>query len=165
MYVGDEILYLKTRIMAKRVTLREKKISNGKISLYLDYYPPVFDPKTGKTKRIRKNLGIHVLEKPKTLLEKQQNKEKYQIAQQICAKEQNEFLKEEIYSDLEKERKERAEKGEQDFIPYFVNLANKRKSSNLVQQSTFETCGFIFCSHWIETFRYKEAYMGRSTRI
>ena len=116
--------------MAKRVTLREKKISNGKLSLYLDYYPPIVDSKTGKSKRIRKNLGIHVLEKPKTQLEKQQNKEKYQIAQQICAKEQNEFLKEEIYSDLEKERKERAEKGEQDFIPYFVNLANKRKSSN-----------------------------------
>lgn len=116
--------------MAKKVTLREKTISKGRLSLYLDYYPPMVDPKTNKLKRRRKNLGIHVLENPKTQLDKQRNKEKYEIANQICAKEQNEFLKEEIYSDLEKERKERAEKGEEDFIPYFINLANKRKSSN-----------------------------------
>lgn len=31
-----------------RVELRQRKRDNGRISLYLDYYPPIKDQKTGK---------------------------------------------------------------------------------------------------------------------
>ena len=37
--------------MAIKVTLREKLISKGKKSLYLDFYPPIMHPKTGKLTR------------------------------------------------------------------------------------------------------------------
>lgn len=52
------------------VKLREKKLTNGMLGLYLDYYPPVFDPRTGKSTR-RNHLKIHVYEKPKTAVEKE----------------------------------------------------------------------------------------------
>lgn len=34
--------------MAIKVSLREKKISKGRTSLYLDFYPPISNPETGK---------------------------------------------------------------------------------------------------------------------
>ncbi len=34
-----------------KVTLREKKLSSGKVSLYLDFYPPIIHPVTGKQTR------------------------------------------------------------------------------------------------------------------
>ena len=37
--------------MAIKVALREKLISKGKKSLYLDFYPPIMHPKTGKLTR------------------------------------------------------------------------------------------------------------------
>jgi integrase len=37
--------------MAIKATLRRKLLSENKESLYLDYYPPVLNPKTGKTTR------------------------------------------------------------------------------------------------------------------
>lgn len=45
--------------MANKVFLRKKQISNGKISLYLDYYPPVINPKTGKLSR-REFLNLFI---------------------------------------------------------------------------------------------------------
>ena len=115
--------------MAYKVTLRQKKISGGRLSLYLDYYPPIPHPETGEPTR-RKFLGIYVQEKPKSPIDKQDNKESLRIAEEICAKEKNALNKSEIYTEFEKERLEQIEKGKQDFVQYFDKLANKRKSSN-----------------------------------
>ena len=40
------------------VTLRQRVISNGRISLYLDYYPAIRNPYTMKMSR-REYLGIY----------------------------------------------------------------------------------------------------------
>ena len=42
-----------------KVTVRKRPIKNGQLSLYLDFYPPVRHPKTGKLTR-REYLGIYI---------------------------------------------------------------------------------------------------------
>lgn len=115
--------------MAHKVTLRGKKISNGRLSLYLDFYPPLPDPISGETTR-RKFLGIYVLENPKTPLEKHDNKESYRIAEDIRSKEQNAVNKADIYTEFEKEQLRRIEMGNRDFLEYFKQLTRKRVNSN-----------------------------------
>ena len=43
------------------VTLRKKALANNKSSLYLDYFPPIINPKTGKESR-REFLGLQLFE-------------------------------------------------------------------------------------------------------
>ena len=64
-----------------KVTLREKKISNGRLSLYLDYYPPILNADGKRTRR--EFLGIHIYQNPKNATQKSDNKEKSIVAHQI----------------------------------------------------------------------------------
>ena len=56
------------------VTLRQRVISNGKISLYLDYYPAIRNPYTMKMSR-REYLGIYIYARPKNEIERDFNNE------------------------------------------------------------------------------------------
>jgi hypothetical protein len=47
-----------------KVTLRNKPISKGRKSLYLDFYPAIPHPDTGKTTR-REFLGLYLFNRPK----------------------------------------------------------------------------------------------------
>lgn len=66
--------YLKTyrgtniQSMATKVKLRQKPISGNRQTLYLDFYPPITDPKTGKLTR-REFLGFYLLDEIKHLEE------------------------------------------------------------------------------------------------
>lgn len=42
-----------------KVTVRKRPIKNGQTSLYLDFYPPIRNPKTGKLSR-REYLGLYI---------------------------------------------------------------------------------------------------------
>lgn len=55
------------------VTLRRKPIANGKASLYLDYFPEIISPKTGKSTR-REFLQLYIFDTPKNDVEKLHNK-------------------------------------------------------------------------------------------
>jgi len=112
-----------------KVTLREKKISKGRKSLYLDFYPPIPHPETGEPTR-REFLRLYILEKPKTPFDKQHINETLKIGESIRQKRENFLNKPEIYSQYEKEQLRLKELGEQCFIEYFTKLANKRKASN-----------------------------------
>ena len=57
--------------MAIKVTLRKKKISKGRLSLYLDFYPPINIGTENETRR--EFLKMYIIENPKTELEKKQN--------------------------------------------------------------------------------------------
>lgn len=70
-----------------KVTLREKPIKNGRVSLYLDFYPPVPHPETGQDTR-REFLGLYLHEKPRTELERQHNKQTRLLGQNVCAQRQ-----------------------------------------------------------------------------
>jgi integrase len=129
--------------MATKVTLRQKKISKGKQSLYLDFYPAIPHPETGKPTR-REFLGLFIFEKAKTPTEKLHNTDTIKIAESIRQKRENAINKPEIYNEYEKEQLRKREKGEQSFIDYFRNLANKRKTSNH--------------DNWVSALNYIEAF-------
>ena len=69
--------------MAIKVTLRKKPLKNGKLSLYLDFYPPII--RNGKSTR-REFLGFSIYENPKGQIEKQHNKNIEAIAEEIATK-------------------------------------------------------------------------------
>ena len=65
--------------------LREKKLKDGRLSLYIDYYPPVWNPVKKEYSR-REFLKIHVFAKPQTRFEKEQNQTNRAIAEKIFMK-------------------------------------------------------------------------------
>jgi len=64
------------------VTLRQRVISNGRISLYLDYYPAIRNPYTMKMSR-REYLGIYIYARPKNEIERDFNNEMLSKAEAI----------------------------------------------------------------------------------
>ena len=129
--------------MTTKVTLRQKKISKGRQSLYLDFYPAIPHPETGEPTR-REFLGLYIFEKPKTPIDKQHNAETLQIGESIRQKRENFLNKPEIYSEYEKEQLRKRELSEQCFVEYFRKLSNKRKASNH--------------DNWVSALRYLEAF-------
>lgn len=67
------------------VTVRKKKIANNKYSLYLDYYPPIINPNSGKETR-REFLKLKIHANPKTDVDKIHNKETIEFAELIRSK-------------------------------------------------------------------------------
>lgn len=51
-----------------KVTLRQEKLRSGKLSLYLDYYPPMWNPHIKKMSR-REFLGLYLFGNPKNKFE------------------------------------------------------------------------------------------------
>ena len=115
--------------MTIKVKLRQKPISGKRLSLYLDFYPAISHPKTGKQTR-RDFLGLYVFDKPKTVIDKLHNAEMVKIANQVMQKRVAELNKPEIYTGYEKEQLKIRVKGENSFIEYFKSLADKRAASN-----------------------------------
>lgn len=115
--------------MGTKVTLRKKKISNGRESLYLDFYPAINNPATGKPTR-REFLRLYIFDKPKTQNEKNHNAETIKVAESIKQKRENILNKPEIYTEFEKKQLHIKEQGEKCFVEYFRELTKKRKGSN-----------------------------------
>lgn len=67
------------------VYVRKRKGANGKMHLYLDYYPPVFNPITRVSRR-HESLGIFVYEDPKNQMEKNYNDEMMKLAEAVRCK-------------------------------------------------------------------------------
>ena len=77
-----------------RGTLRERPLVNGRKSLYIDYYPPVWNPSTKRYTR-RENLKLSVFVNPKTSLEQKQNALNREIAEKIYIKRMKSLMLEE----------------------------------------------------------------------
>ena len=129
--------------MTTKVTLRQKKISKGRQSLYLDFYPAIPHPETGEPTR-REFLGLYLFDKAKNPIDKQHNKETLQLAEQIRQKRENHLNKPEIYTGYELEQKRIKELGEQNFVAYFKTLADKRKARNH--------------DNWVSAYNYLETF-------
>lgn len=127
--------------MAIKVTLRKKPLKNGKLSLYLDFYPPII--RNGKSTR-REFLGLSIFENPKRQLEKQNNKNIEAIAEEIATKRSIELNRPEIYNDMEKAQLEKKNKENQNFIDYIKKIADRRHGSNY--------------QNWISAIMYLEHY-------
>lgn len=76
--------------MATKVNLRQKAISGNRHSLYLDFYPPIPHPETGKPTR-RQFLGLYLFNKPKNPFDKKHNTETLKIAESIKQKKENQL--------------------------------------------------------------------------
>lgn len=113
-----------------RVTLRKKSISNGKLSLYLDYYPPFFNSESGNYSR-REFLKLYLIAKPSSQIEKILNAENLHRAELICSRRQNEVNKEFIYTPFELEELKKKEIGRKSFLEFFKKEASLRSGKNL----------------------------------
>jgi integrase len=129
--------------MAIKVKLREKIISGNRHRLYLDFYPAIPHPETGKPTR-REFLGLYIFDKINNPIDNQHKKETLQLAEQIRQKRENHLNKPEIYTGYEKEQLKIKELGEENFITYFKSLADKRKASNH--------------DNWVSAYNYLETF-------
>ena len=125
----------KNHIMST-VTLRRKPISKGRLSLYLDIYPPIFIPETGVMKR-KHYLKLFIYQRPKTEIEKDFNTETLALAEYVRAQRQ---------IDLQNRRFDfiSESKMQSNFIEFFEEEAKKRKG----------------CYNWTMAVRYFKAFVG-----
>lgn len=101
-----------------KVTLRQRTYPNGRISLYLDYYPGVRNPETMKMMR-REYLGIYIFEKPKNKLERQFNRDMLYKAEAIRGIHMQSLINEQFdFLDHHKMKK--------DFLNHFEEMCKKK---------------------------------------
>ena len=94
-----------------KVTVRKRPIKNGQLSLYLDFYPPVRHPKTGRLTR-REYLGIYIYANPTEKFEAEFNKTMLRNAELIKCKRTEAIINEE-FGFLDRNR------GKESFLEYF----------------------------------------------
>jgi len=105
-----------------KVTLRKRPLENEKLSLYLDFYPPIQDPSTGKKKR-RDYLGIHIFANPNTRPQKEYNRICLIKAESIRNQKEIEFLNNNFgFYDKFNQKK--------DFLQYFNSKGKTHSSSD-----------------------------------
>lgn len=100
--------------MATKVTLRQRELKSGKITLYLDYYPPIRDPRTREYVR-HEYLGIYLVKNPREGYEKRSNREKLMQAEALRAEREVSLIKGQ-FGFLDKTVRK------MDFLEYFRNL-------------------------------------------
>ncbi len=101
-----------------KVTLRRREVRDGKLSLYLDYYPPIRIPETMKESR-RESLGIYIYKNPKNQMELEFNRDMLDKAEAIRCIRQSSIINEE-YGFFDKHKM----KG--DFLAYFEEMLIKK---------------------------------------
>ena len=126
--------------------LEQNKLSDGRISLYLEYYlgreeKPVLDENgnqvyyengamAGKPKfqvkhnRRKENLSLYLLDKPRTATERQQNKETLELAVKIRAEREQEFKESTLGYRLKKDRNV-------NFLDYFQSCIDSYTKKDL----------------------------------
>lgn len=126
-----------------KVTLRQKPISQERQSLYLDYYPPIPHPETGKPTR-REFLGLYLFDKAKNAADKLHNTNTKQLAENIRARRQIAVQNKE-YDFLCDYKRQAC------FIQFFSDLTEKRKTSEH--------------DNWTSTLQHLKEYVGETIPI
>jgi integrase len=126
-----------------KVKLRKKKISNGMASLYLDFYPPILHPDTGKLTR-REFLKIYIHEDPSTPLERSHNSQMMLLGQNVCAKRIIE-VQNQRFNFLSENRRNG------NFLDFFKNISARKSGGN--------------ADSWEMGWRYFEYYAGEELRF
>jgi integrase len=126
-----------------KVKLRRKAISQGRLTLYLDYYPPIPNPDTGKLTR-REFLGLYIYEDPKSKLDKNYNKDTLDLAENVRTARQLE-VNQKKFGFLS------AIKQNTSLIDYYIEQGRKRKGSNR--------------DIWQSSFYYLEQFFDEGTKV
>lgn len=118
-----------------KVSLRQKKLANGRIRLYLDYYPAIKDSVTRKQTR-REFLDLFIYEKPTTQLQKEHNKETMLIGENVRANRELDMFRGTYNLQTTKNKK-------LDFLKYFMQVADERNSSDGNYGNWLSTYNFL----------------------
>lgn len=119
-----------------KVTLRKKPISKGRHSLYLEIYPPIYNPVTGIMQR-KQYLKLYVYNRPRNEIEKELNKETLATAEYVRAQRQIELQSQKY--DFVSESKMKS-----NFLDFFEEQAAKRSN----------------CYNWSMSVRYFKSFFG-----
>ena len=113
--------------LCTKVTVRKRPIKNGQTSLYLDFYPPIRNPKTGRLSR-REYLGLYIYSNPTEKFQQEYNRSIMQKAELIKCRRTESIINEE-FLDEPRGRAERGfldrSKGQESFLDYFKQCMNK----------------------------------------
>lgn len=124
--------------MKTKVTIKQKPLSEGRESLYLNFAPKFTNPKNGKLTR-KLYLKVFVYTSPKTAKEKSNNKESLQFAEEMRRNFETQANKFEIYNVLEATALKELEKEQENFIDFFEKVKNtKVGATKLIYKSTLD---------------------------
>ncbi len=112
--------------LCTKVTVRKRPIKNGQTSLYLDFYPGIRNPKTGKLSR-REYLGLYIYTNPTDTFQQEYNRSMLKKAEIIKCRRVESIINEE-FGFLDRS------KGRESFIDYF-----KKSFEDLSDQLHWET--------------------------
>jgi len=122
-----------------RGTLRKKKLKNGKLSLFIDYYPPVWNLHKQQYTR-REFLNLHLHANPVTSLQVQENKLYTEIAEKIYLKRMKALM-------LDANGMFNKDALEADFYTYALNFI-RGKQKDKVDTTHYETA-IKYLKRWV----------------
>ena len=101
-----------------KVTLRQRLLPSGKITLYLDYYPEIRNPKTNKSQR-HEYMGIYLYGNPTNRVQREFNQTMLEKAEIIRCRRQEQVINRQFgFIDHSQQR--------EDFLAYFEDVTKKR---------------------------------------
>lgn len=103
--------------LCTKVTVRKRAIKNGQLSLYLDFYPAIRNPRTGRYTR-REFLGLYIYAQPREKFEHQFNKRMLQSAELIRCRRVESIINED-FGFIDHSR------GKESFIDFFKEQMNR----------------------------------------
>lgn len=106
------------RHVCTKVFLRRRPVTHDRISLYLDYYPAVRNPKTMKMMR-REYLGIYIFAKPRNEIEREFNQEMLEKAELILCRRQSALINDQ-FDFLDRY------KMQEDALVYFKHICDRK---------------------------------------
>ena len=130
------IIFNENHIIAEKfnmtsVYLRKRKGTKGRLNLYLDYYPALFNPLTRKTKR-HESLKMFIYEHPKNMVEQNYNEETLKLAEAIRCKRSISIMSKDLGFFEESF-------GKCDFLEFFEKLALTKHHSWMMALKSFST--------------------------
>ena len=108
-----------------KITLKQKTLKDGSISLYIEYYKGSSTDVNGKKIHLRdfEYLKLYLLSNPKDKIEKQKNKEALELAENILSIRKAEYLQGKY--DIKN-----TAKAKRTFLNYFSELAEEKQKKN-----------------------------------
>ena len=126
--------------LCTKITVRQRKLAKGKISLYLDYYPAVRHPMTGRMTR-REYLGIYLYDSPSEKYQQEFNRSMMKKAELIRCR-RTEAVINEQFGFLDRS------KGHESFLDYFEKLKDEKEARSgwpTAYQHFKDYCGGVCC--------------------
>ena len=110
--------------LCTKVTVRQRPIKNGQISLYLDFYPAIRHPKTGRLSR-REYLGLYIYANPTERFQQEFNRSMLQKAELIKCRRTESIINEEFgFLDRSKDK--------ESFLDYYKEWIKERGDHNSI---------------------------------